>query len=231
MTRRCRFDDLKFLPGVYGLSISERYDGASPWSEMKVKISYLYLIRDSTGNQRRDFKTGVMCSYFLVLLTTRTAAFCNLWSLDNWYQCIIYFCWYAGMPYRSALPWSSRDLIKACTRHSTESAVRYFLIMPMFLWWKWPALHIELIWASIFMCSSNMMPKLRACLTEWMILLPIVAEGGAVMVWLSFLVMYINSVLPSLSFSILTFIHALISAAYVSMWAIEVSTTSISKNI
>ena len=78
MTRRCWFDDLKFLPGVYGLSISERYDGASPWSEMKVKISYLYSIRDSTGNQRSDFKTGVMCSYFLVLLTTRTAAFCNL---------------------------------------------------------------------------------------------------------------------------------------------------------
>ena len=30
MTRKCLFDDLKFLPGVYGLIKSERYNGASP---------------------------------------------------------------------------------------------------------------------------------------------------------------------------------------------------------
>ena len=116
----------------------------------------------------------------LSCVTTRAAAFCNLWSLDNWY---------AGMPYRRALSWYSHDVIKTCTKHSAESAARYFLIMPMFLSWKWPALHIELIWAPIFMCSSNMMPRLRTCFTEWMKLSPIVAEGGAVMVWLSFLVM------------------------------------------
>ena len=89
----------------------------------------------------------------------------------------------------SALSWPSRDVIKACTRHSAEVTVRYFLIMPMFLRWKWPALNIELIWASIFMCSSNMILRLRSCFTEWMMLSPIVTEGGAVMVWLSFLVM------------------------------------------
>ena len=44
-------------------------------------------------------------------------------------------CW-------SALSWPSRDVIKACTRHSAEVTVRYFLIMSLFLMWKWPALNI-----------------------------------------------------------------------------------------
>ena len=30
MTRKCLFDDLKLLPGVYGLINSNRYNGASP---------------------------------------------------------------------------------------------------------------------------------------------------------------------------------------------------------
>ena len=38
-----------------GLINSERYNEASLWSDLKVRRSNLYLIRDSTGNQRRDF--------------------------------------------------------------------------------------------------------------------------------------------------------------------------------
>ena len=56
MTRRCRLDDLKFLPGVYGLINSERYVRASPRGDLKVRRSNLYLIRDCTGRSMHSLE-------------------------------------------------------------------------------------------------------------------------------------------------------------------------------
>ena len=38
-------------------------------------------ILKQTGSQRRDFKIGVMCAVFLVLVNTRAAEF---WSTCSW---------------------------------------------------------------------------------------------------------------------------------------------------
>ena len=53
---------------------------------------------------------------------------------------------------------------------------------------------MALIWACIVMCSSNMMPRSRTCLTGWMLVSPMVTGCEPDMIWVPFLVKYSSSV-------------------------------------
>jgi len=64
--------DLRDRLGVQGCRSSERYDGARPFRDLKVK-----LILKWTGSQWSEAKIGEMCSNFLVSVKRCAAAFCT----------------------------------------------------------------------------------------------------------------------------------------------------------
>jgi len=53
----------------------DRYGGASPWRHLYTVIAVRNTMRWRTGSQWRSRSTGVICSYFLVPVTRRAAAF------------------------------------------------------------------------------------------------------------------------------------------------------------
>ena len=57
------------------------YEGAQPWNDLKTRRRALNLILYLMGSQWSDFRTGLMCARFFVLVINRAAAFCINWSL------------------------------------------------------------------------------------------------------------------------------------------------------
>ena len=95
---------------------------------------------------------GVIWVYFLVRVTIRAAAFCNLWILAS-------LVW--GKLYKSALPKSKRDEINAWTIFSAADCVRYLRMKPRFRSWYHTDLHMLDIWEDMVSVESSITPKLR----------------------------------------------------------------------
>ena len=95
-------------------SSSSKQAGANSCSARYVSSSILKTILCWTGSQCRWWKTGVMCSNFLVLVTMRAAIFCRHWSL---------LMSTSGRPKKRLLQLSSRDVTKACVSCSAIPVV------------------------------------------------------------------------------------------------------------
>ena len=163
------------------------------------------------GSQCSCFKTGLIWSYFLVLVTTRAAAFWTFCrrSIKNF-----------GSPYRSELALSSLEVMNACTNFSVSARDRQTLILLMFLRWKKQALQVLVTCFSSDMYSSKMTPMFFAevdgsiCSPDtstWSI------NGGGRCRALKIK----SSVFPLFSFSLLHTIHESISETHASILAIE----------
>ncbi len=61
-----------------------RYNGAMLWRALYVKHNTLNSIRSCMGNQWSCRRTGVICSYCLVLVIILAAVFCVLWMRWSW---------------------------------------------------------------------------------------------------------------------------------------------------
>ncbi len=86
------------------------------WMQRKVIIRILYVIRDETGSQWRDCKTGVMWTVRGVLEISLAAEFCSFWSRDNSFM---------GRFTRTELQLSIRDVTKAWMSVSVRTGVMY----------------------------------------------------------------------------------------------------------
>ena len=74
-------EDRRVRAGLYRSSRLLKYDGAD-WlvTHLNTRTRILYFMRHSTGNQWRDWSTGVICSLLPVLVTRRAAWFWATWS-------------------------------------------------------------------------------------------------------------------------------------------------------
>ena len=86
-----------------------RYTGALPFKVLYVRRRTLNTIRCFTGSQCRDSRTGLMCSYFFVSVTSLAAMFWMHWS---------FAIWASGSPNKRLLQLSMRDVMKAWTSFS-----------------------------------------------------------------------------------------------------------------
>ena len=158
------------------------------WStHFQLNNNNLKIIRQRTGNQCNSFKTGVMWSYFRVLVNIMAAAFWASWSFANRLSLILY---------SKAFPLSSLDVIRACMIVAAESwdKVLHGLTDLFYLLLHWHQL-------------SNITPKLRANEdTAVEALSTCIAVWSVSICWWNLDVMTRNSVLSSFSF-----IHDLIS--------------------
>src|SRR4029434_5327884 len=108
------------LVGNRGQLIPKREFGAKLFRALHVGTSTLKSILLLTGRQCREASTGEMCSYFLVLVSVRAAAFCISWRL---------FIELMLHPDRRALQESSREVINAWISFSASWRDRTFLIL------------------------------------------------------------------------------------------------------
>ena len=107
-------------------------------------------MRYITGSQWRFMRWEVICSSFLVLVTIRAAAFCNL---SNFLICL------SGNPNNSELLQSSLDDTNAWITLRRDSLVRYFSIFPMFRKWYAEDWQIEFICFYVVRCGSKITPR------------------------------------------------------------------------
>src|SRR4029434_7409663 len=120
--------------------MAENEFGARSFRALYVSRSTLKSILLLTGSQCREASTGVMCSYFVVLVSVRAAAFCISWRL---------FIELMLHPDRRALQQSSREVINAWISFSASWRDRTFLILAILRKWKNDVFEI------CFMCESS----------------------------------------------------------------------------
>ena len=108
-TDYCEPDRRPLCPGTCRWSSSVRYTGALPFKVLYVRRRTLNPIRCFTGSQCRDYRTGLMCSYFFVSVTSLAAMFWMRWN---------FAIWASGSPNKRLLQLSMRDVMKAWTSFS-----------------------------------------------------------------------------------------------------------------
>ena len=158
------------------------------------------MILDDIGSQCKSKRTGVMWECFLVKVTTRAAVFWMRWRRES---CL------SGRPNTREFPMSSRDVTNEWTICSVELRSRYFRIFPMLRIWNEAERTVWEMWLFRDMDESKITPRLRAWSTGLMWESPTVTNGMETLdnCCGEPTCINMNSVLVSLIFKKLSFIH------------------------